>query len=336
MSVKIIIFGVRDSEIELFQQLKPKNFKLKLISDNLTHENIVLTAGYDGVLLRANNLADAHNLNQMKAYGIRYIFTRTVGYNHIDLNQAQQNGQIVAYVPSYSPYAVADLAFSLGIMQSRLLPYTIRNTSQGDFRINGNYLTIEFQNMTVGIIGTGKIGRAEARLWQGVGAQVFAYDRHPKQELANVVSYVTQKELLKSSDIVSLHIPYIKGGNENFFGKGQLIQMKASAVLVNTSRAEITDEEAILDAVEDHQIKAFATDVIKNEAAYFGKKIGLADGTVGRMQSLYPRVIVTPHLGSFTNEALNDMITTSFLNFEHALAGDFDDNFLVKPITIDE
>ncbi|CAH1856140.1 NAD(P)-dependent oxidoreductase [Convivina intestini] len=331
MSFKIIIFGVRDSEIELFQQLKPKSFELKLISDNLTHENVALTAGYDGVLLRANNLADAHNLNQMKSYGIHYIFTRTVGYNHIDLNQAKQNGQLIAYVPSYSPYAVADLAFSLGIMQSRLLPTAIANSAQGDFRINGASLTTEFQNMTIGIIGTGKIGQAEARLWQAVGARVLACDFHPKAELAGIVSYVPQADLLAQADVVSLHIPYTQGKNDNIFAQAELAQMKANAVLVNTSRAEITDEEAILDAVENHHIKAFATDVIKNEAAYFGKKIGSVDGTVGRMQALYPRVVVTPHLGSFTSEALNDMITTSFSNFAHALAGDFDDNFLVKP-----
>lgn len=335
MAFKIISFGTRDNEVPHFDALNKEGFEMTYKSENLTHDNIDLVKGFDGVLLRANNVADKQNLDQMAEWGIKYVFTRTVGYNHIDLDAAKANGQIVAYVPAYSPYAVADLAFGLGIMQNRNLAGAVASSEDGDFRPNPASFVPEFQSLTVGILGTGKIGLAEAKLWKGVGAKVLGYDPYPKDGIEDILTYASLEDLLKEADIVSLHVPYFKGSNDQFFAADQLKLMKSSAVLVNTARAEITDEEAIIAAVKAGDIKGFATDVISNERAYFGqvKPEALQEkgSIMAEFQALYPKVVVTPHIGSYTENALHDMISISYKNFENALNGNFEENFLVKP-----
>ncbi|MBA1394627.1 lactate dehydrogenase, partial [Lactobacillus sp. XV13L] len=119
MTFKIVAYGVRENEVSYFKNLNKYNYELKLIPELLTHENINTAQGMDAVLLRANCIADEENLNKLKNWGIKYVFTRTVGYNHIDLKAIKANDQIVARVPSYSPHAVADLAFSLGLTLQR-------------------------------------------------------------------------------------------------------------------------------------------------------------------------------------------------------------------------
>ncbi|MDF7637458.1 NAD(P)-dependent oxidoreductase [Leuconostocaceae bacterium ESL0958] len=335
MTFKIISFGTRDNEIAHFDALNHAGFELTYIKENLTHDNVALTKGHDGVLLRANNVADQQNLDQMAAYGIRYVFTRTVGYNHIDLAAAEANQQVVAYVPAYSPYAVADLAFGLGIMQNRALTTAAAASHDLDFRPNPASFVPEFQDLKVGIVGTGKIGLAEAKLWKGVQATVLGYDPYPKDGLEDLLTYQDLDSLLAEADIVSLHVPYFKGKNDAFFNADCLRKMKPSAVLVNTARAEITDEAAIVAALQENQLKAFATDVVSNERAYFGQVAPAAakdaDSIMAQLQALYPRVVVTPHIGSYTENALDDMISISYQNFENALAGLYDQNFLVKP-----
>ncbi|MBS9338582.1 lactate dehydrogenase [Fructobacillus sp. M2-14] len=334
MAFKIISFGTRDNEISHFDALNKEGFELTYKAENLTHENIELVKGFDGVLLRANNVADKQNLDQMAEWGIKYVFTRTVGYNHIDLDAAKANGQIVAYVPAYSPYAVADLAFGLGIMQNRNLSGAVANSQEGDFRPNPASFVPEFQNLTVGIVGTGKIGLAEAKLWKGVGSKVLGYDPFPKDGIEDILTYASLEDLLKESDIVSLHVPYFKGTNDQFFAEKELKMMKSSAVLVNTARAEITDEEAIIEAVKNGEIKGFATDVISNERAYFGQVQPEAAkdsaSIMAQFHALYPKIVLTPHIGSYTENALDDMISISYQNFKNAIDGNFEQNFLVS------
>ncbi|GAO99326.1 NAD(P)-dependent oxidoreductase [Fructobacillus ficulneus] len=336
MSFKIISFGTRENEISYFEALNTYNYQMTYQKENLTADNIQLCQNHDGILLRANSIADKDNLNQLKSYGIKYVFTRTVGYNHIDLDQAKHNNQIVAYVPTYSPMAVANLAFSLAMMQYRALTSSVVAVHTMDFRPQVGNFVAEIQDLTVGIIGTGSIGAAEAQLWQSLGAKVLGYDVKRNPQLTDRLTYTDLATLLQHSDIVSLHIPHTPGQTTKLFGKTELALMKSSAILINTSRAEVTDEQAIIDAIKSQQIKGFATDVISNESAIFGKvEPKLTDekfAILNQFSNLYPRVIITPHIGSYTKNALKDMITTSYQNFHHALTDNFNENFLVTPV----
>ncbi|MGT2887974.1 NAD(P)-binding domain-containing protein [Streptococcus didelphis] len=319
--MKIICYGVRDNEIPYFNDLNTYNYDLTLCSENLSHDNVETAKGHDAVLLRANNVADKKNLDILNSYGIKYVFTRTVGYSHIDLDAAKANNQVVAYVPTYSPYAVAELAFALALQLHRNLITAMDNSQKGDFKVYPSMFAPQLSNLTVGIIGTGRIGLAEAKLWKATGAKVIGFDIYENEAAKEFLDYRTQEELLAESDIVSLHVPHIIGVNDKSFNSNCLSQMKDGAILVNTARAEITDEEAILKAIESGKLRGFATDVISREKEFFNRDFDgkTGDELVDKMQALYPRVIITPHIGSYTADALTDMISISFNNFNDIL-----------------
>jgi len=318
MVLKVVCYGVRKNEVEFFQRLNKYNYKLYLIEDLLNHENVDTAKGMDAVVLRGNCLADEQNINKMKEYGVKYLFTRTVGYNHIDLQAAADCDMHVARVPSYSPNAIAELSLTLAMSLLRHTAYTTNRTANKDFTVDGVMFSKEIRNCKVGILGTGKIGLTEAKLFKGLGAEVLGYDLFPSDEAKKHVTFMELDDLLKESDIVSIHVPYFPGKNDKMINADFIAKMKDGAILINTARGELQDNEAILEALQSHKLEGFATDVFANEASIFfqkfdGKKKNL-DPTVKALVDLYPRVLVTPHVGSNTDEALSNMIETSFEN----------------------
>lgn len=169
------------------------------------------------------------------------------------------------------------------------------------------YFATEFNRLTIGIFGAGKIGVAEAKLWDGIGATVLAYEPFPSDQAKQYVNFVSQDELVQKSDVVSVHVSYF------------LKKMKTSAYLVNTARGELADTQAIADAIRSGEIAGYGGDVIVDEKHLVGKKfesIGQEpDPAVRELMSLYPKVLMTPHMGSFTKPALEDMISISYENF---------------------
>ncbi|WEV45066.1 2-hydroxyacid dehydrogenase [Streptococcaceae bacterium ESL0687] len=317
--LKIACYGVRPNEKPYFEKLNKYNYDLSLIEDLLTHDNIDTTKGQDAVLLRGNCVADKENLEKMKSFGVRYVFTRTVGFNHIDLDAAKELGLLVARVPGYSPNAIAELALTLGMSLLRNVSYTVDRTSQKNFTVTPQMFSREIRNCTVGILGTGKIGLVEAKLYKGLGARVVAYDIYQSDEAKEVVEFLELDELLETSDIVSLHLPYFPGKNDKLVNQDFLAKMKDDAILINTARGELQDNEAILKALQENTLGAFGTDVMPNETSIFFKEFSpenpMLDSLAEQLVDLYPRVLITPHIGSNTDEALKNMIEISFDNF---------------------
>ncbi len=332
MTFKIAVYGVRDNEVDYFKKLNQYQYELKLLPELLTHDNIDTAQGMDAVLLRANCVADAQNLQKLHDWQIKYVFTRTVGFNHIDLQAAQDNGQIVARVPSYSPHAVADLAFTLGLtLQQRRVSWATHASHQKNFIVQPSEFTREIHDLKVGIIGTGRIGLTEAQNYHALGTKVIGYDVFQSEAAKKIVDFKSQEEVFQTADIVSLHVPYFPGKNDRFVNADLINLMKPQAVLVNTARAEIVDISAVVAALQNDRLSGFATDVLDHEADYFGKKVDqIKDLNLQALIDLYPRVLITPHLGSYTEEALVDMIKISFDNFHEVLATGTCDN-LVKP-----
>ncbi|MDF7639349.1 2-hydroxyacid dehydrogenase [Lactobacillus sp. ESL0791] len=318
---KIVAYGVRKNEVPYFKKLNKYNYDLKLESDLLTHDNIDTAKGADAVLLRANCKADAVNLAKLNEWGIKYIFTRTVGYNHIDLKAAAKYDMKVARVPAYSPYAVAELAMTLGMMLFRHTNLAANETNQGDFRVRSSMFAREIHSGTVGIIGTGRIGATEAKLYHGMGTTVLGYDPYPSDFAKQFVTFVSQDELLQKSDIVSIHTPYFPGKNDQMINAEFLNKMKDGAILVNTARTQLADYPAIIAAIKSGKLAGFATDVLPNETAVLGHKFDgeITDPLAKQLQELYPKVLMTPHIGSYTSPALTDMIRISYENFHQVL-----------------
>lgn len=320
--MKIICYGVRPIEKSYFKKLNKYNFDLTLIEDFLTEDNGNLAKGMDAILIRGNCAADQKNLELFASYGIKYVFTRSVGFNHIDLKAAQNLGIQIARVPNYSPYAVAELAMTLGMQMFRHVNLAINNTVHGDFMVQPSLFSKQIHTSTVGIIGMGKIGLAEASLYHGMGAKVLGYDPNPSDTAKAVVDFVEMDDLLAQSDIVSLHVPYFPGENENLVDQAAFAKMKDSAIFVNTARGELVSTVDVINAIKNNELAGYATDVTIDEEEIMNHDLGsienIPNKSVREMAALYPKVLITPHMGSFTEPALEDMISISFENFEQS------------------
>lgn len=331
--MKIVCYGVRPIEKPYFQKLNKYDFDLKLVEEFLTNDNVNEAEGMDAILVRGNCDVSARNLKIFaEDYGIKYVFTRSVGYNHIDLKAAKELGVQVARVPNYSPYAVAELAMTLGMQMFRHTNLATTATAKGNFTITPSLFSKEIHSSTVGIIGAGKIGVTEAKLYRGMGTRVLAFDQYPSKQAEEFVEFKPLDEVLAESDIVSIHIPYFPGENENFINAEFLKKMKKSAILVNTARGEIADTAAIAQAVKDGEIAGYAADVVIDESEIMGHKFSKVDDipnpAVRELAELYPKVILTPHMGSFTEPALEDMISISFENFHESFTTGTNKNVL--------
>lgn len=316
--VKITSYGVRPNERPYFDQLNIDDFEMTYVADLLTHANVTAAKGADAVLVRGNCVVDRQNLKQFANWGIRYVFTRSVGYNHMDLEAGADLGITMARVPGYSPYAVAELALTLGLDLFRHLNLATFQTRRADFTVPSTLFSKEIHTATVGIIGAGRIGMAEAKLYQGLGARVLAYDPRPSSTAQAILTFKSLPELLATSDIVSLHVPYFPGQNENLVDAEFLAQMKTDAVLINTARGELASVPAILAALDAGQLGGYGTDVVADEVAIIGQAfpdIAAIPNEGVRALIQHPKVLVTPHVGSYTEPALQDMIRISYQNF---------------------
>lgn len=316
--MKVLCYGVREVELPFFNTLNEKyGYTLKCIPEYLNDETVHLAKGFDCVLLRGNCPADKKNLDIYKSYGVQYVLTRTVGYNHIDVAYANEIGLKVAYVPFYSPNAISELAVTHALMLARNMAYTAHKTSQKDFTVDDAMFSKEIRKSVVGVVGIGKIGLTTASLFKGLGAEVLAYDAFPKENVEHICTQVSLDELLAKSDIVSVHAPYI-AANGKVITKEFIAKMKKGSILVNTARGELQDIDAIIEAVEQGHLAGVGLDVLEGEAAFFFKNLKgkEVDKTLQKLVDLYPRVLLSPHIGSYTDEAVTNMIETSYENLK--------------------
>lgn len=326
-NLNVVCYGVRDAERSLFKQLNTHGFNLHLVEELLNDTNYIEAKGMDAVIIRGNCLANRVNIDHFASFGINFLLTRTVGTNHIDLEAAHEYGMQVAYVPFYSPNAIAELSITLAMMLLRRTTHTTNKTAAYNFTIDRFMFSKEVRNCTVGIIGVGNIGLTEANLFRGLGATVIGNDLFPSEEAKEVIEFKPLDDLLAQSDIISIHIPYIPGENDQFINGKFIDKMKKGAILINTARGELQDNEAILAALRSKKISGFGTDVLPDETTIFNKNFNseplLLDVTVKALLDLYPRVIITPHIGSNTDEAVSNMIETSYDNL-YKMVNQFD------------
>lgn len=320
--VKITSYGVRPIEQPYFEKLNTYGFDMTYVEALLTHDNVDAAQGADAVLVRGNCVVDRQNLQKFADWGIKYVFTRSVGYNHMDLQAGADLGIEMARVPSYSPYAVAELAMTLGLNLFRHVDLAVNQTRQANFTISPAMFSKEIHTATVGIVGAGRIGLTEAKLYKALGANVLAYDPYPSAAIKEVAELCELPDLLNQSDIVSVHVPYFPGKNENLINADFVHQMKRGAVLINTARGELADVSAIIAGLDSGQLDGYGTDVVLDEVEIIGHQFAngaaVPNETVRQLMT-HDRVLVTPHVGSYTESALEDMISISYQNFHDIL-----------------
>ena len=283
----------------------------KYLETKLNEDTVDLAKGCDAVCVFVNDTVNAAVIGRLYEYGVRLIALRSAGYNNVDLQAAF--GRIhVVHVPAYSPYAVAEHAIALLLTSVRRIHKAYNRTREFNFSLNG--LTgFDFHGKTVGVVGTGKIGRIFIDICRGFGMRVIAYDLFPAKDSG--IDYVSLDELLERSDIISLHCP-LTDGTRHMINAGAIEKMKKGVVIVNTSRGGLIDAEALLEGIKARKIGAACLDVYEEEAdVFFEDRSGhiLNDDLLSRLISM-PNVIVTSHQAFLTEEALSNIAETTVNN----------------------
>ncbi|MDO5040223.1 2-hydroxyacid dehydrogenase [Clostridium sp.] len=322
MSIKLVCFGVRPTEVEFFNKLNKYGYDLKLVEKGLNHENVKEAIGAEAIMVRGNCMADRQNLELLKNNGLKYVLTRTVGFDHVDLEAVKEFGLKSARVPGYSPNAISELAVTLAMMLLRHTAYTVNRTREKNFIVDANMFSKEIRNCTVGIIGTGRIGLTTAKLFKGLGAKVIGYDVFQSDAAKEIVEFVSQEELIKTSDVISVHMPYIKGVNYHLINDEFINNMKDGGIIINTARGELQDIEAIIRGIESGKLGGYGADVLEGESRVFFKDLKgqeIDDKNIEKLIEMFPKVLLTPHMGSYTDEALTNMISISYDNLNEYL-----------------
>jgi D-lactate dehydrogenase len=289
--------------------------ELVFLEPHLNHQTAMLAAGCGAVCAFVNDHLDAATLDILAATGVRLIALRSAGFNNVDLEHAQELGLVVARVPAYSPYAVAEHAAALVLALDRKLMRAYARVRDGNFALDG--LTgFDVHGRTAGIIGTGRIGAIFARIMNGFGCRLIAVDRQQNADcLALGVEYVDLPRLFAEADIISLHAP-LTPGTHHIIDNAAIHRMKRGVMIINTGRGALVDTKAVIDGLKSGHIGFLGLDVYEEEEElFFEDRSGqiIQDDVFTRLLS-FPNVIVTAHQAFFTVEALRNIAETTLTN----------------------
>ena len=325
--IKAVLYDAKEYDMPSFEHYgKMHDVQFRFLETKLNEDTAELARGCDAVCVFVNDTVNAEVIDRLYEYGVKLIALRSAGYNNVDVPHAF--GKIhVVHVPAYSPYAVAEHAIALLLTSVRRIHKAYNRTREFNFSLNG--LTgFDFHGKTVGVVGTGKIGRIFIDICRGFGMNVIAYDLFPAKDSG--IEYVPLDELLERSDIISLHCP-LTDDTRHMINAEAIGKMKKGVVIVNTSRGGLIDAEALLEGIKARKIGAACLDVYEEEAdVFFEDRSGhiMDDELLSRLISM-PNVIVTSHQAFLTEEALNNIAETTVNNILSCFRNDgFCDNEL--------
>lgn len=316
--IGMTVFGCEPDEAELFRRLSPDyGINPILISDALSADNAKFADGNQCVSVGHKSKVSESALRALKNVGINYLSTRSIGCNHIDTAAAESMGITVGTV-EYSPDSVADYVLMLMLMSIRGAKPTMNAVAKQDFRLR-HIRGKELRDMTVGVVGCGHIGKAVIERLKAFGCAILAYDRGRVDN----ESYVPLNELLRGSDIVTLHVPLCEG-TRHMIGRKEIDEMKDGAFLINTGRGAIVDTKALVEALNSGKLGGAALDVLEGEERFVYtdcSQKAIDHPFLAQLQRM-PNVIITPHTAYYTDHALRDTIEKTLencLDFERSL-----------------
>ncbi|MEY3235788.1 2-hydroxyacid dehydrogenase [Aquidulcibacter sp.] len=281
----------------------------------LSKETVAIAHGAKVVCAFVNDDLGAGVIGSLAAMGVAMIALRCAGYNHVDLIAARDAGIKVARVPAYSPHAVAEHAVALILTLNRKTHRAFNRVREGNFALDG-LMGFDMHDKVVGIVGTGLIGRVLARIMSGFGCKVLAFDPQPNAECKSLgVIYVPMDELLKRSNIITLHCP-LTPATHHLINDDAIAAMKHGVMLINTSRGAVIDTRAVILGLKSGRIGALGLDVYEEEGDLFFEDLSgsyIPDDIFARLLT-FPNVLITGHQGFFTQEALTAIATTTVAN----------------------
>ncbi|MCT6841172.1 MAG: D-2-hydroxyacid dehydrogenase [Bombilactobacillus mellis] len=311
--MKIILLSVRDDELPAIKQWQEKHpdIELQTADWELHPDTVDRLQGFDGVIIQQRSQIGDEVYPELKRLGFKQLTSRTAGFDVINMPLATANNLKVSNVPAYSPHSVAELALTHTMRLIRQLPLFDARMQEQDFRWQG-LQAAEISSLTIGIIGAGRIGSTTARIFHSLGAQVIANDTKPNHELDDILTFKTKEEVLQEADVICLHVD-LNETSKNLIDAQALSLMKPSAYIVNECRGPVVDTDALIQALEKKQIAGAALDTLTGEENFFnvdlrGKEI--PSEQLKKLRSM-DNVIITPHIGFYTNIAVQNMVDIS-------------------------
>lgn len=310
--MRVTVYNCRSfDEKELFEKYgKELEVELVLCPDAPDKENASLAKGSECIDILTSKMPK-ELLKVFADYGVKYITTRTIGYDHIDVKAAKELGMTVANAP-YGPCGVADYAVMLILMTIRKMKRIMERTNIQDYSLMG-IQGRELKDLTVGVIGTGRIGRTVLKDLSGFGCKLLAYDLYESKEVkASGVSYVTKEEMWKQADVITLHAP-LTDENYHMIDKKAISQMKDGVMLINTARGGLIDSEALIEGIESGKIGGAGLDVVENEFGlyYYDHKSDILNNRELAVLRGFPNVTVSHHMAFYTDDCVETVVRDS-------------------------
>jgi D-lactate dehydrogenase len=314
--MRVAVFSTKRFDREFLSRANEGHgHELVFLETGLNEETVGLGEGFAAVCPFVNDKLSAAVVERLAAGGTRLLALRSAGFNHVDLGAAERHGMVVARVPAYSPHAVAEHAVALLMTLNRKTHRAVARVREHNFSLDG-LMGFDLVGKTVGVVGTGQIGAAFARIMLGFGCRVLASDPSPDAELVRGgVEYVEVGALLRESDVVSLHCP-LTPQTRQLVNAGSVESMKRGVVIVNTSRGAVVDTRAVIEGLKSGKIGGLALDVYEEEGDVFFRDLSeqvLQDEVLARLLT-FPNVIVTAHQAFFTREAVTAIAETTVAN----------------------
>ena len=321
--MKVAVFNTKRYERTVLEK-SADGFPIEFtfLEPRLDFQTALLAAGHEAVLIFVNDVANRSVLELLAAGGTRFLATRSAGFNQIDRQAACELGITLAYVPAYSPNAVAEFTIGLILTLGRHIHEGHNRVRRADFNLEG-LCGFELRDMTVGVCGTGRIGTEVVKLLNGFGCKILAYDEEPNEQVMLLASYVdTREELFRYSDILTLHVPLMPS-TYHLIDDEALKQMKDGVFLINTSRGALIDTPAVVDGLKSRKVGFLAIDVYEEEASLFFEDHSsdiISDDTFARLLT-FPNVIVTGHQAFLTQHALRNIAETTMQSLDEFAKG---------------
>ncbi|MER7761218.1 2-hydroxyacid dehydrogenase [Streptomyces sp. NPDC097619] len=327
--MEILAFGVTADEKPLLEEAFRDGHEVRCVEVFLSEDTAPIAAGYEIVSSSVNADLNGRVLRTLHAGGTRMIAQRSTGFNNIDLDVARRLGMTVSRVSYYSPYSVAEFAWTLAMAVNRRIVRASNRTRDFDFRLNG-LLGRDMRGRTAGVLGTGKIGEAFARIAHGFGMNLLGWDVTQNPACLDLgMEYVDKDRLLAESDLISLHVPLLDS-TRRIIDSAALKTMKDDAILVNSSRGGLVDTDALVDELRAGRFEGVGLDVYEAEAGVFflDKSLeAVPDDTLARLIT-FPNVVVTSHQAYYTHDAVGQIIATTVANVADYLSGRRSENTL--------
>lgn len=311
---KILAYCVREDEQPFIDQWsKEHGVQVDSTPKELHDDTVEMAKGYDGIDFKQRTVVTQNPefYKKLSSYGIIQMCARSAGIDTVNLKWAKENNIRVTNVPSYSPEAVAELALTQALQLIRRIPQFNDRLSHNNYVVLGLRAS-ELTELTVGIIGVGRIGGTLARIFHALGATVIGNDlRAPREDMRGIMTYVSKEELYRRADIISMHV---WGGDDNYhlIDDSAFAQMKPTAYFINDSRGPVVDTQALISALSNQQIAGAALDVVEDETQIFNQKFeGPTPVDHYNQLKQMTNVLLTPHIAFFTDHAVKNMVMQS-------------------------